>query len=158
MSKFTWGWIDKDGVRCKECGNTNANPDTIIGIWGKLGLTYHETYLKECTPETGKVNNWTIRPLATLLDINRERTYRYARNKKLVINEIVPAPEPDQKKRILQKWKCKCGHTFYSPLLKMPNPIKRVWGMLSGSADCQNCHSKTAYKNGIIRKDARNGS
>ncbi len=156
MNKFTWGWITSDGVRCKVNGETNATPDKIIGIWGKYGNTYHETFLKECLPKDEKVNNWTVRPLATLLDINKERTYRFAQNKKLLVNEFTDAPELDKPKRIMQKWICKCGHSFYTQLEKMPNPVKRIKSMLfSEFTECQECHSKTAKKANIVPKDIR---
>ncbi len=156
MNRFTWGWITSDGVRCKANGETTATPEKIIGIWGKHGKTYHETFLKECLPEEGTVNNWNIRPLATLLDINKERTYRFVKKKKLLINKIVGAPEPDAEKRILQKWQCKCGHSFYTSLAKMPCIIKRIWSMLfTKTIECQSCHTKTAKNSDIIKKDIR---
>ena len=160
MKIFTWGWITSDGVRCKSEGQTNATPDKIIGIWGLAGSIYYETFLKECLPSQEKVNNWTIRPLATLLDINKERTYQFAGNKKLVINDIVGGPEPETLKRIMQKWACECGHSFYTSLAKSPNFIKRIWTWIRfyfcpELMDCQSCHAKTAKKAGIIKKDIR---
>ncbi len=157
MSKYTWGWITNDGVRCKVNGETTATPERIIGMWGKLGNTYHETFLIECKPKQGIVNNWSIRPLATLLDINKERTYRFARNKKLVINEIVGAPEPESDRKIYQAWKCKCGHSFYTDLDKIPCLIKRflVWlkfYLCPEVMDCESCHAKTARKGNVVEK------
>ena len=155
MKKFTWGWITSDGVRCKR--ETNATPDKIIGIWSEQGDTYYETFLKECEPADGKVNNWTIRPLATLLDTNKRRLRLFAKNKRLVINEICDAPEPETPKKILRRWKCKCGHSFYTDLIK-PNPLKTIWIWIRSwhfpeLVDCESCHAKTAQQEGIVRTD-----
>ncbi len=155
MKSFTWGWITSDGVRCKR--ETNATPDKIIGIWGMKGDSYYETFLKECLPPQGEVNNWTIRPLATLLDTNKERLRFFAKNKRLVINEISDAPKSEQAKKIFQKWECKCGHSFYTDLAKSPNFIIRLWmwvrcWLCPKLMDCESCHAKTAKKAGIIRK------
>lgn len=150
MNKFTWGWITSDGVRCKR--ETNAIPDKIIGIWSEQGDAYYETFLNECKPADGVINNWTIRPLATLLDTNKERLRFFANNRKLVINEICAAPEPETPKKILQKWKCKCGHSFYTALAKSPNFLKRIWTwarFCPELTDCEICHAKTARKAGI---------
>lgn len=156
MKKFTWGWITSDGVRCKR--ETNATPDKIIGIWSEQGDAYYETFLKECLPSQGVVNNWTIRPLATLLDTNKERLRLFAHNKRLAITEISDAPEPETPEKILQKWICKCGHSFYTSLAKSPNFAKRIWAWIrlwlwAEFMDCQNCHAKTAKKAGIVRKE-----
>lgn len=154
MKKFTWGWITSDGVRCKR--ETNATPDKIIGVWSEQGDAYYETFLKECLPPQGEVNNWTIRPLATLLDTNKERLHFFAANKRLVINEICAAPEPEAAKRVLQKWECACGHSFYTTLAKSPNFVKRMWSWLRfwcypKLIDCEICHAKTAKK--TVRKE-----
>lgn len=158
MNVFTWGWITNDGVRCKANGETNATPDKIIGIWGKAGLTYYETFLDECLPKSGEVNNWTVRPLATLLDINKERTRQFKGNKELVINEIVIGPEPKVPKRTMQKWVCKCGHSFYTNLTKPPNIVKRIWTWIKSCfrhefIDCESCHVRAAKNAGIVRKE-----
>lgn len=160
MKEFAWGWITSDGVRCKSQCQTNATPDKIIGVWGLGDSIYYETFLKECLPFEGEVNNWTIRPLATLLDINKERTHQFAGNKKLVINEIVGAPEPKVPKRTMQKWVCKCGHSFYTNLTKPPGFLKRIWTWIRlyfcpELIDCQSCHTRTAKKAGIVKKDIR---
>ncbi len=147
MKSFTWGWITTDGVRCKR--ETNATPDKIIGIWGEQGNSYYETFLKECLPSEGEVNNWTIRPLATLLDTNKERLRFFAKSKRLVINEISDAPESQSPRKILQKWECKCGHSFYTTLGKLPNFIIRMWTRLRPKLmDCESCHAKTAKEAG----------
>jgi len=160
MKKFTWGWITNDGVRHKSEGQTNATPDKIIGIWGLSSSVYYETFLNECLPPQGQVNNWTIRPLATLLDINKERTRQFAGNKKLIINEIVGEPEPNTPKRTMQRWVCKCGHSFYTNITKSPNFLKIIWTWIRSYfypelMDCQSCHAKTAKKAGIVKKDVK---
>ena len=158
MKSFTWGWITSDGVRCKSGCETNATPDKIIGIWGMQGNTHYETFLKECKPADGIVNNWSIRPLATLLDTNKERLRLFAKNKKLAINEICDAPKSDPTKKIFQKWECKCGHSFYTDLAKLPNFVIRMWAWVRfwvcpKLMDCESCHAKIAKEAGIVRKD-----
>lgn len=152
MKKFTWGWITNDGVRCKR--ETNATPDKIIGIWSEQGDAYYETFLKECLPESGTVNNWTIRPMATLLDTNKERLHFFAKNKRLIVNEIVDGPKPIAPEKVLQKWKCECGHSFYTTLAKSPNFLKRIWAWIRSYfcpeyIDCEICHARTATKSGV---------
>ncbi len=154
MESFTWGWITIDGVRCKPRCETNATPDKIIGIWSEQGNAYYETFLKECKPSDGITNNWSIRPLATLLDTNKERLRFFAKNKRLVIHEISGAPEPEPAKKIFQKWECKCGHSFYTTLEKLPNFIIRMWMRIGFRKlmDCESCHAKTAREAGVIEK------
>ena len=157
MKSFTWGWITNDGVRCKCKRETNATPDKIMGIWGIQGDSYYETFLKECLPPQGEVNNWTIRPLATLLDTNKERLRFFAKSKRLVIREISDAPKSEPAKKIFQKWECKCGHSFYTDLAKSPNFIIRIWIWVRSRfypklMDCESCHAKTAKEAGIVPK------
>ncbi len=158
MKSFTWGWITSDGVRCKPGCETNATPDKIIGIWGSQGNTHYETFLKECKPTDGIVNNWSIRPLATLLDTNKERLRLFAKSKRLVINDISGTGKLEPAKKIFQKWECKCGHSFYTDPAKSLNLIMRLWAWVRflfcpEFIDCESCHAKTAKKTSIVRKE-----
>lgn len=161
--EYTWGWITKEGIRCKADGDTSVIPENIIGVWGRIKCTgmsnfvYNESYLHEYKPKAPESSNWTTRPLASLLKANMALTYQMAHmnfGKLMQATEIVNTPMKPVR-HIQQRWDCSCGHSFYTPSTLVTGILKRLRKLLrikKTRIKCEKCNYKSAVDAGIVIK------
>jgi len=149
---YEWGYLKADGKREAIGTDTVIQVKDIIGVWGRLFRKeiqrpyYRETFLSELPDQN------CASPLSSLQSLNLQQclTFAYPESKPIDSEVLTFNAEEKVETKLIQMWKCPCGHTFYTDVKR--RTIKQLFKGMFARARCGACGKFNAVRAGKVRK------
>ena len=154
FSGYEWGYIKNNGSREDSGTATTIKENEIAGVWGRYfrkGIQrpcYRETF-KDELPDKDCVS---VKTALQTLNLQQCMTFAYPESRPVSSEVMNFNAEEAVKTKLLQMWKCQCGHTFYSEIGK--RTVKQFFKGMFQKVKCAACGEYTAVRAGKVRKPA----